>query len=33
MDEIELFDAFNLTHIGREINKDTDSLARTTTLF
>ena len=32
-DEIELFDAFNITHIGREINKDADSLARTTTLF
>jgi len=32
-DEIELFDAFNITHIGREINKDDDSLARTTTLF
>jgi hypothetical protein len=32
-DEIELFDAFNITHIGREINKDDDLLARTATLF
>jgi len=33
LDEIELFDAFNITHIDRGINRDADSLARTTTLF
>jgi ribonuclease HI len=32
-DEIELFDAFNISHIGREINREADALARSTTLF
>ena len=27
-DEIELFDAFNISHIGREINREADVLAR-----
>ena len=32
-DEIELFDAFNISHIVREVNREVDALARSATLF